>query len=432
MDLWIKILVAMLLGLSTLGTKPLSAQADPLSNGIYRIPYADGTEVRITRDHLNHTPVNRVDMIGVNGTAPYQIVAAADGVIRAVVDNNTGSCNISMVTSCADCNNYVWIEHPNGEWTKYTHFITGSVTANGWNVDDPICAGEVLGLEGDIGATRGGGRAMVACNGDPAQQALIDAAHADAVANTGDSLRAGVHLHFEVAIPDDMMNPFDPDGGFINGRNYIPIICDIDGNIFVAGEEYTAGPCTTGSCADEVILPTTDITGIDVVQANVEIASDGAAYTVSPSGQVHHQAGNRITLTPGFEADAGSFYQAIIEGCNGLDGTPTSDCMPSPLPIAGDTDLLSQAYADMPDFSIYPNPATASVTIQYDLLYEAEVALNLVDLSGRHILQLEPKQRRQAGAYSLTQDIGELPNGSYLCVLRTEREIRQLRLVVIH
>ncbi|HSJ06553.1 MAG TPA: PKD domain-containing protein [Longimicrobiales bacterium] len=205
------------------------------SDGIYRIPYENGSLVRITRDHHTHTPVNRIDMAG--DDPGFVIVAAASGTIRAIVDrhgNSPGagdnlsangtqpnndaaehSCqdNSTVVGSCSDYNNYVWIEHPNGEWTKYTHFGTGTVTANGWQVGDWIESGEALGIESDIG------------------------------------FASGRHLHFEVARPDDPNDPapFPALGGFMVpdfGVNLVPRVCGIPDMLFVADEEYTAGPCT--------------------------------------------------------------------------------------------------------------------------------------------------------------------------------------------
>ncbi|HXJ66132.1 MAG TPA: hypothetical protein VNN79_20410 [Actinomycetota bacterium] len=73
-------------------------------------------------------------------------------------------------------------------------------------MNDDISAGTVLGFEGDVGQ-----------------------AH-------------GEHLHFEVAVPDDPDHPIDS-GGYIIGQNRIPLICDIPGNILIAGEGYTAEPC---------------------------------------------------------------------------------------------------------------------------------------------------------------------------------------------
>jgi murein DD-endopeptidase MepM/ murein hydrolase activator NlpD len=203
--------------------------------GVYRIPYANGTDVEIGNDHHTHDPVNRIDMDAGFGSS---IVAAASGTIRAVVDFNGTSPNAGdgvdingnpqvdllehscqdndlVVGDCADYNNYVWIEHPNGEWTKYTHFGTGTVTANGWGVGDWIEAGEELGLEGDIGRA------------------------------------SGSHLHFEAAVPDDPndLTPFCALGGFMVGGGcdfgdqFVPRICDIPNNLFEEGEEYEANPC---------------------------------------------------------------------------------------------------------------------------------------------------------------------------------------------
>ena len=181
-----------------------------LSKGIYRVPLSNGTTVRITNDHFNHCPRGRIDMGGINGST-YTIVAAADGWIRAIEDDNSVQCDCS-ITSCR--NNYVWIEHPNGEWTKYTHMVKNSVTNLGLVENQWVTAGTALGTEGAVG-----------CAG-------------------------GVHLHFEAAQPIDTSTlVFSEYGGYIDAdwaRNVIPVICNITGNVFVEAGEYVAGPC--GSC----------------------------------------------------------------------------------------------------------------------------------------------------------------------------------------
>lgn len=239
------------------------------SDGFYRIPYADGSSVIITRDHHSHTPPNRIDMAG--DVAGLEIVAAASGTIRAIVDrhgNTPGagdgfaadgstpqddalehSCQDSddVVGSCSDYNNYVWIEHPNGEWTKYTHFGTGTVTDNGWDVGDWIEAGDVLGLEGDVGAA------------------------------------SGRHLHHEVGIPDDPddLTPFTELGGFMAftggfGVNVVPLVCDIDDNLYVDGVTYTANPCDHDP-------PTADAGGPYEVDEGATVMLDGSG-SADPEG----------------------------------------------------------------------------------------------------------------------------------------------------
>jgi hypothetical protein len=170
------------------------------SRGVYRIPYADGSLVSVTGDHFSHSPdFNEYDMHGEpnDDGEQYTIVAAAAGTIMAIDDSHAEPTN---------SNNYVWIAHANGEWTKYTHFETGSVSAAGRFVGEVVSAGRPLGSEGDVG-------------------------QADMV-----------HLHFEAAVPDDPGQPIDA-GGFIIGQAYVPLICGIAGNVLFDRQTYTAAPC---------------------------------------------------------------------------------------------------------------------------------------------------------------------------------------------
>jgi len=238
-----------------------------VSVGIYRIPYADGADLRVNQDHHTHGGAeglkNKYDLVA-TGTNK-KIVAAASGWIRAIVDQHgdyldrgdnrdsngnehDGVSNSSIDiysdavehkcfnpdpdTTCAEYNNYVWIEHPNGEWSSYVHFATGSVRTLGWTADSDlqhkdvgaaywIEAGEELGLEGDVGF-----------------------ADSD-------------HLHWEVAKPwpGKTSVEFAPKGGFMDpgrsmGINLAAVICGIDGNpaldphgLFEQNETFTAGPC---------------------------------------------------------------------------------------------------------------------------------------------------------------------------------------------
>ncbi len=177
-----------------LGSQPIT------SLGVYRIPFANGTTVSVTGDHFSHSPdFNEYDMHGEpnSDSEQYTIVAAAAGTIMAIEDSNFEPTS---------SNNYVWIAHANGEWTKYTHFATGSVTATGLTVGSQVSAGTTLGNEGNVGQA------------------------------------ASIHLHWESGRPDDPDNPIDG-GGFLIGQAYVPLICGIAGNVLYDGQAYTANPC---------------------------------------------------------------------------------------------------------------------------------------------------------------------------------------------
>ena len=174
------------------------------SKGVYRIPYVNGTDVRVSRDFKDHTPVGRIDMSG-QGGGTHKIAAAAAGVVKYIEDRydrkgrHNGQCY----------NNYVWIAHPNGEWTKYSHMTKNSVTGKaGLRVGDRVSAGQYLGDEGTVGCS------------------------------------SGDHLHFEVGVPRSF-DPITTVGGFLTDnsgskRNRDPRICGISGRKFKSGSSYTA------------------------------------------------------------------------------------------------------------------------------------------------------------------------------------------------
>lgn len=158
------------------------------STGVYRVPYANGTTVKVSGDVYSHT--RRFDIDGQNESA-YTIVAAADGIVRFVDDSNAEPTSV---------NNAVWIEHPNGEWTKYSHMRTGTVPP-GVLVGATIDAGDELGIEGDVGYA------------------------------------TGEHLHFHVLALDD------PDSGVREGNYRYPRFCGVPGGMLHADETYVADDC---------------------------------------------------------------------------------------------------------------------------------------------------------------------------------------------
>lgn len=190
-----------------------AATADELavtpSEGIYRLPYDDATDVKVFDDFTSHRPQGRIDFFAVNGSKPYRVVAAAAGRVVAIQDAYGEQ---QSGRAAADChNNYVWIAHPNGEWSNYSHLARGSVTGLAkLKVGSEVQAGTLLGYEAAVGC------------------AMLE------------------HVHFEVAVPNPQ-NPIDS-GGFLldndgGRREHKPRFCHIAGETVVKGETYRARPC---------------------------------------------------------------------------------------------------------------------------------------------------------------------------------------------
>lgn len=351
-----------------------------LSNGIYRIPFADGTDVTVTNDHFNHCPRGRIDMVGDNGNT---IVAAADGWVRWIEDDNNTQCDCSQ-TFCL--NNYVWLEHPNGEWTKYTHMQYHSVP-NSVDVGDWITAGTTLGTEGEVGCA------------------------------------SGVHLHFEVAQPVDTNTlVFDPDGGYIDGdwaKNMIPVFCDISGNVFVDGNSYTAFPC--GSSCPATILNSSlsfDTGDYDADIASTSIVSTG---TVSVNGysSVLYQAGSYINLGVGFVAAINADFTARIGGCNDFPQRPGSPAAEIGLP---EMDALIE---------IIPDPADDRATIHINAANADDIRIAIIDMSGNRKLEWQI-QSTTISTLNERFTTSAFAPGIYLCVVKFGGAFLSRKFIVQH
>jgi hypothetical protein len=257
------------------------------SRGLYRIGYETTTLIYVVSDIYTHDPLGKYDII-TDGEDP-DIVAAAPGWIRWIVEDFDTTCwsqdQNGNLTCCWMENNYVVMEHPNGEWSQYTHIATGSATAAGISVGDWVSAGTPIGTEGNVGCS------------------------------TED------HLHLEISRPFDPAFPFDTIGGFMNnlGEMLIPVTCGIgtSKSWMEDSDELLALPCID-NCAS-TILVTTGVAGGDlsVQRANdaIEMPS-GLGIVLAGGSTVQYRAGNEVTLQPGFHAVAGTKFQVILRGCN--------------------------------------------------------------------------------------------------------------------
>lgn len=259
-----------------------------LSRNVYRLPYSNGTGMKVNRDHFTHTSpdgdvTGRYDLVGTgegSGCSVYRIVAAAAGIVRRVVDNHNTSCS-----SCSDDNNYVWIEHANGEWTKYTHMKRFSASQDaGLVVGDTVCAGKFLGYECDIGAA------------------------------------TGQHLHFEVRRPNNPGNiNISVNGGFMDrndAMHYVPVINSISKHYMEDNDTWTA--TNSNACTNVTInVPATTINNdgykVYMASADIHTGSNNVVFRNGASGVFH--AGNSITFTAGFTAEPGSYFHAKIGSC---------------------------------------------------------------------------------------------------------------------
>ena len=207
----------------------------PTSSGVYRIPYSDGAEVKVSFDYFTHAPEQgKIDMHAKSRSAPA-IVAAAAGTIRIIQDSRSKWQHPWDELHKGPCmNNFVWIEHDNGEWSKYSHMQQWSTTKRaGLSVGDRVDEGDLLGYE-----ERSAVRDRRTCiSRSPSRASTL-------------RNRSIPHTRTSTSTPRAAAFSQTP-----SNRNRNPRICGIETVTFQDGESYTAvdGPGVVEPGEDEVI-----------------------------------------------------------------------------------------------------------------------------------------------------------------------------------
>jgi hypothetical protein len=232
--------------------------------------------VFVSSDIWTHNSPGKYDMSPPD--ANPLIVAAADGWFRAIQESFDTAC-----FCCPQFNNYVILQHPNGEWSGYTHMQVNSTSALGLAVNDFVTAGTPIGTEGTVGCSTGN------------------------------------HLHWEVVIPTDPANAWQNSGGFLIGEAVIPVICGIgtEEPWLVDSGTYTCAPCND-DCPGTFTVDAGVGNGAEfVARADTEVITSEEEDVIFANGSVTQlRSGDHILMRPGFQAAVGAKMEVMIKGCN--------------------------------------------------------------------------------------------------------------------
>ncbi len=144
---------------------------------------------------------------------------------------------------------------------------------------------------------------------------------------------------------------------------------------------------------------------------------------VSRGSSVTLVAGESIRLLPGFRAEAGSNFRAVIQGCEVPE--PTAVLPPTT------TEAPPELESGKLELAVHPNPALSWTRVHYYLPEEAKADLFLVNSAGQRILTLLYRQHSTAGHFTRELPVQRLSPGLYILVLQANGERTQQRLVVI-
>jgi len=89
---------------------------------------------------------------------------------------------------------------------------------------------------------------------------------------------------------------------------------------------------------------------------------------------------------------------------------------------------INENYLNPNSVSIFPNPSTGNVFLNYDLSNDIEVSVKITDVLGREIRVLE-NDKQLSGQYKKEINI-DLPNGMYTISLKTGNMITNKKLII--
>lgn len=176
-------------------------------------------------------------------------------------------------------------------------------------------------------------------------------------------------------------------------------------------------------CYTDATFGNTVWTGYTKNEASGTITS--AEMIQSPS-MVEYDAGSRITLSPGFRANAGARFRAYIDGCNNFRTPPAR---PGATVIAPDITAEKTKSNDL--FSIYPNPSNQFFKLNYDLKNDENVMISVYSYDMKPVKQLM-SARKSAGLHQETIDVKSLPAGVYFVQFLAGEKRRTEKIVVVH
>ena len=151
-------------------------------------------------------------------------------------------------------------------------------------------------------------------------------------------------------------------------------------------------------------------------------------------------AGESITLEEGFEAEAGSDFEAYLTG-DPCSQYRTANPNSSSDETAGDattretntyqtSPILSQSNLKF-SFNIYPIPTKDEEHFSFSIPEKSEVSIVITNLFGETISTPLNKETKEAGNFEILYDSGELASGVYFCTFIYSSQKETKKMVVL-
>ncbi|MCL2168167.1 MAG: S8 family peptidase [Lentimicrobiaceae bacterium] len=165
-------------------------------------------------------------------------------------------------------------------------------------------------------------------------------------------------------------------------------------------------------------------------------------YTIQSKASVSLHAGEKIVLSDGFTASAGSHFHAYVDPffiCTYTAKTLTKGETDELTPVITDYSVEKKEFQSFEETKItnelylklYPNPSNGDVTIEYSINETKVVEISLYDNFGKPFYILKNRAPHDSGVYKIMLTGVELPTGIYNCTLKTENNQKTEKLLIL-
>lgn len=149
-------------------------------------------------------------------------------------------------------------------------------------------------------------------------------------------------------------------------------------------------------------------------------------FSMSEPDPTNFIAGESINLKVGFQVQKGALFTAKIETPSCVTGTATN------LPEAR-TAAIESIASEIEQITLIaqPNPFQYETQLHFQLHEAQRISLQLLDQTGRIVRTIIPRQRREAGEYTMNLRNEQGLSGMYFLVLQTQSEQSVRKLMIL-
>ncbi len=141
--------------------------------------------------------------------------------------------------------------------------------------------------------------------------------------------------------------------------------------------------------------------------------------TIYSGEEVKYIAYNQIVLRQGFHVEQGAKFHAYLTSCPEQKTNKNTN-----------KKTISSNYVNQTELNISPNPFTNSISIAYKLLEDSHCSIQIYDLFGG-LQKTIVNQTQEAGLHNASLSLSELPNGIYLCVLKSNSGVVTQKIIKV-